>query len=732
MIKQIQIKKVATITDQALNPKKINFIYGGNGTGKTTISKIIKGNIDKSNAIISWDNENPLDVFAYNSDFVKHNFSEESTIPGIFTLGIESIETQKYIEDQKIEMSNIQLDITGYVKREKDLSTELDKNKATLTDVCWEFKRIYSDKFTNIFKSYTKSKNVFTEKCLSEFKKRENGTSQIKTIEKIEELYNLAFNDNLTIVNTFTSLNIEEIKVLENFSLLKKEVKGSSDTDIGKFIEYLNISDWVKQGTIFADKTEGKCPYCQRTLPVNVKNEIKNYFDKSYEDDCSKLKNFKEKYISFFSELFIEIESITNSNIEILDFKELKNIYNESFLTFNQNKILLQNKIDSPSKIIKLFTLIPFFDDINKFLLDFNKVINKNNDAIENKKNKQELCKQYFWFFIINQMEGPIQKYIKTDNGINTGLSNLQDNKTKANTKIELINKNINEKEETLTSVKPTVKAINAILESFGFNGFLISENTESKGTYYIKRPNGTPVNDTLSEGEYNFITFIYFYHLIHGSKISTNTNTDRVIVIDDPVSSLDSNSLFIISTLIRNIKEDCMHNINGIKQVFIFTHNVYFHKEVTFARSKSQQNPKNIAYWILKKKEEETSIEISDKNKIFTSYDLLWEVLRDKNSSNISIFNTMRRILEYYFNLLGGMDYEKCIDEFKGKEKIIFKSLISCINEESHLIVDDFSMYFDEDNIDKYLTVFKKIFENLHQENHYTMMMKKNDGIAI
>lgn len=43
MIEQIHIKDVATFKDEYLSDlKKVNFIYGSNGSGKTTISNVIK------------------------------------------------------------------------------------------------------------------------------------------------------------------------------------------------------------------------------------------------------------------------------------------------------------------------------------------------------------------------------------------------------------------------------------------------------------------------------------------------------------------------------------------------------------------------------------------------------------------------------------------------------------------------------------------------------------------
>ena len=63
-------------------------------------------------------------------------------------------------------------------------------------------------------------------------------------------------------------------------------------------------------------------------------------------------------------------------------------------------------------------------------------------------------------------------------------------------------------------------------------------------------------------------------------------------MVIDDPVSSMDSGALFIVSALVREMVEVCFNNtdyqghvVEGdyIKQIFILTHNVYFHREITY-----------------------------------------------------------------------------------------------------------------------------------------------------
>ena len=150
--------------------------------------------------------------------------------------------------------------------------------------------------------------------------------------------------------------------------------------------------------------------------------------------------------------------------------------------------------------------------------------------------------------------------------------------------------------------MRPTAEAINDILERFGFEGFSIIENPDKAGTYKIIRAGGECVGKTLSEGEYNFITFLYFYHLVYGSQEKTGMTQPKVIVIDDPISSLDSNVLFIVSTLTKQIVDDCRKNKEGIKQVFALTHNVFFHKEISFLGSRDNWKKDEVSFWIVKK----------------------------------------------------------------------------------------------------------------------------------
>lgn len=256
--------------------------------------------------------------------------------------------------------------------------------------------------------------------------------------------------------------------------------------------------------------------------------------------------------------------------------------------------------------------------------------------------------------------------------------------------------------------------------------------------------------------GERNFIAFLYFYHLVRGSHTSDATK-DKIVVIDDPVSSMDSGALFIVSALVREMVEVCYNNTNYldhkvegdyIKQIFILTHNVYFHREITYHQVGRYQS---VSFFIIRKTDNVSSVTLCERqsskvptekenyNPVQNSYAALWGELREVDSP-ITVLNVVRRILEYYFlQLCGyeGTDIRKIVLE-DNKDKFVVQvegeqpdysryhlaaSMLSYINNPTG-ISDGLNYVEDCVDAEQYKTVFKLIFESLHQEQHYKMMM--------
>jgi wobble nucleotide-excising tRNase len=282
--------------------------------------------------------------------------------------------------------------------------------------------------------------------------------------------------------------------------------------------------------------------------------------------------------------------------------------------------------------------------------------------------------------------------------------------------------KELRELESKITSVQPTVDCINKLLACYGYSGFKLEKATAGT-SYKIVRLDGTEVKQTLSEGEKTFIAFLYFYHLLGGSNSENGTVIDRIAVFDDPVSSLDSDILFVVSSLIKHIFDDVRAGVGHVKQVFVLTHNVYFHKEVSFHKS-NRKVCDDETFWVVKKNDGTSTFVKHPTNPIKTSYDLLWSEIRNPNRSNLTIQNTMRRILENYFKILGSADPDSLYHHFEGEEKLICRSLLSWVNDGSHFGSDDLFFSVDEVTVDKYLATFRSVFEKSGHAAHYRMMM--------
>ena len=48
----------------------------------------------------------------------------------------------------------------------------------------------------------------------------------------------------------------------------------------------------------------------------------------------------------------------------------------------------------------------------------------------------------------------------------------------------------------------------------------------------------------------------------MRGSQTETDSGKDKIVVIDDPVSSMDSSALFIVSALVREMLGVCSNNV--------------------------------------------------------------------------------------------------------------------------------------------------------------------------
>lgn len=731
MIESFSLKNVATYDENGVtikNLNKINFIYGGNGCGKTTISNFLTDTSDTkyTNCNINWKNNSPLQTLVYNKSFRDKNFGS-SDIAGVFTLGQASTAEIEKINNKKRDAEKEKEGVSTLRKTLDSAEKSIIEKELTFTEIAWKTYRKYQGDFKEAFRGFIGSKVSFKNKIIDEY--HNNKSTELKTLKDLKERASVLFGDTpieYELIPEITGFNLKEI---EEDIIWTKNIIGKSDVDIANLISFLNNNDWVNQGRKYLNNSS-TCPFCQKnTIDEEFRVKLEEYFDESFTDDIVKLKNLSEKYITYKDRIESHIEHV-NELLAKTPNVEVENIKLHSFsliAAINGNISLFKSKIEKTSLKINTDKTFDFIEELNQAISIENEKITKHNTLVNTLKSSLISLKKDTWFYLINEIKSDILQFVKDKSQFDKTKDSLLPKIEEKEKKEKEITREIRELNKNMTSVKPTVDEINSTLLSFGFINFKIVPSNTFDNHYSIQRPNGELVKDTLSEGEVTFITFLYFYQLAKGALSEELVSENRVLVIDDPISSLDSNILYIVSSLVKKIIYEIKKSpTSNIKQLILLTHNVYFHKEASFQNGRSN-GCMHTHFWILKKSNSVTSINYhAQKNPIESSYELLWREIKDKeNCSEITIQNTMRRILENYFKILGKFSDEDIISKFSNPEQQqICNSLLYWINDGSHCIPDDLYIQRQGDSIDIYLSVFKDIFKLTGHESHYDMMM--------
>lgn len=150
MIKKITIKDEASYQGDAEvidGLGKFSFFYGANGSGKTTISRVIRNPHAYPKCTVDWVNGTPLQTLVYNKDFVADTFNQDDGIPGVFTLRDTDNETVKHIENlekEKVRTSNQISNLSSQLKGVDGKSGkigDLKKLDDDFIEACWEQKK---------------------------------------------------------------------------------------------------------------------------------------------------------------------------------------------------------------------------------------------------------------------------------------------------------------------------------------------------------------------------------------------------------------------------------------------------------------------------------------------------------------------------------------------------------------------------------------------------------------
>ncbi len=587
---------------------------------------------------------------------------------------------------------------------------------------CWDQKVKHDDALKGAFEGYRNSRERFKEKVRSE---ATANSSDLIPLEDLQRKAQTVFAAAPASRDLVTVPAAGDLADLESSPLLARSLVGSAGSTLTEMITRLGSSDWVRLGLGYFERNDGVCPFCQQVTPADFDSNLRAYFDDSYELDVQAIANLEVRYAKDSERLLASVESTLAAGISQLDQSPARAAAAVIRTAIAGNLQLIADKRREPSQPVTLVPTAAPLAALVALINEANAQIQADNLLVESLADERRTLTALVWKYLIEvELKVALADYARQRRKLESTIASMTEKDQGIARAIAERRAETRGLEASLTSVQPTIDEINKLLLAVGFHAFSLAMG-EGTSEYRLVRANGSDALETLSEGERSFVTFLYFYRLVRGSFSPSGVTTNRVVVIDDPVSSLDSDVAFIVAGLIKELLADILESRGRVLQAFVLTHNVYFHREVTFHPPREKQKAMTEeTFWIVRRSESGSIVEQHNKNPVVSSYEMLWREVAKADRSSQVIQNTMRRILEHYLQLLGGWSPDQVCALFEGNDKVICRSLYSWANAGSHFVDDDLYVTTTDRAVETYQRVFRQIFQRTNQLAHYDMMM--------
>jgi wobble nucleotide-excising tRNase len=544
-----------------------NLIYGLNGSGKTTFSNILRclelksctegeftltadGNDISSDTLATHADLPQVKVF--NRDFVADNvFTSIGTCCPIFFLGEDSSTKQKLIEEKDVEIAKL-----GRAFAESQQSSAIKKKRLEeiRIDTAGTIKELLRSAGTsNTYNTY--DKRNFIAKCESH---KKAGTKPALLTNELKTQKKKVAGEKLKLVISelkFTIPDLQQLKVTTEAVL--------SQSVVSEVLETLksrpNVNSWVGQGLKLHKELDVKvCQFCEGPLSEARIESLEKHFSVEYATMVAAISDARARILEYhttLAELKLPDEARLYDDFAA-PFRTAVNRINDSrsaIIDFLKScDEALQKKQANPFEIISLFADVPTTLDLtevneqlrahNARTTNFQKEIDKARADLE----ESIVAEKYDR---VIELEGDIVIAAKE-------AGRLRDNIATIRSEMQRLDREIKEH-------RRPAEEINADLSSYlGRKDIALSVED---GGYRIMR-DGIPATK-LSEGEKTALAVIYFLKSLEDQGFD---RTKGVVVIDDPVSSLDANALYYAFSFIQDRTQD-------VGQLFITTHNFGF-----------------------------------------------------------------------------------------------------------------------------------------------------------
>ena len=739
-----------TFDHVSFQPSLVNFCYGSNGVGKSTVARAICQGDG-----MTWEKDS-LPVYVYNEEYIQRNINSYGRMDGVFSISEANSQAEEGIRQKEQEKVKLEKALQKCMRKidtqDAAIASENDQHRKTL----W---RATAD----VRSKYASAIPVECRNDLDPFADKMDATTPIKVDDKhLAMQYELAFGGEQAAYQEYENLPRMKPPKIE---LIDIPIISKDSSAFAQFCRAVGNMDWVISGHQAYRHAAGEyCPYCQQRLPEHFEEQLAACFDNQYQEDLKQLREQSEARIAFLQGVLETLSKNAGNPFPgaiSLKYKKTAELIREKIHSQIRQ---IGEKLKNPSGEYHLDDLQNDFSELRQMTEEINQKINAYMDAVSDIPGEQEKCRQMLWSHMAALCEAENQRHSEAQTALLAEQAKLQKKKEQLEDQIAMCEAYLERLHQSTVNTKAAMEAINGLLISNGLCGFYLREKPDEPHRYELVRDNGdgTVIAEGLSEGERHLLAFLYFFYEVMGSSTEDGRQEDKIVVIDDPVSSMDSNTFATVASLTRTMIESCRDNArnartpvtSSIRQVFCLTHNPVFFRAISYA---CVEDYRYCSFFeILKNRQNQSSIRLLEEDThdfelqkvnrlpMLNDYENAWWQYFHTDDP-ITLLGVCRRILHTYFLRIcghqGGGFREEVLDRHQ-------EAFISCENGQPDrtvlniadsmlCLMDDAgqgimdSMYFDVRayNTDQLRGVFKKIFDVMQSTQHYEYMERQLTG---
>jgi wobble nucleotide-excising tRNase len=561
---------------------RFNVIYGWNGCGKTTLSNLLR-RMERREALPAFDGTAEFAVGAasyfaadfatavglpavrvFNREFVEASvFSVTTPITPIFYFGADSVEKQKKIAEARGDLQKKAAENNRCKEERDELEVALDR---FCIDQATRVRELLSSSGKNSYNNYDKRDFRAAAETQRKSDKPVKRLDQMQKVALRQKTMNQVQDEVATIEATAPDLPVQADEVA---TLLKKSV-------VSKVLAELSsdeaVAAWVQAGLALhtGEHESQACRFCSQLLPKDRLDALTGHFNTEYQSLmdtvaakrrwllqlCEAVEAWrlpvKDSFYSHLRGRAVEplaevaayqeqVAKYVPALVAALDAKRAK-----PFLSLELGELVTSAPPDAMPIAAALTALRALVTEHNSECTDFAAVVGQARRQLEEAVVADA---QADYLAKLGEHAAAVWSYTESLNVV-----------TRLNREIAELESEISE------SIQPAVELTQELSSYLGQSELKF----ESKDKGYTITRGGVPATN-LSEGEKTAIAFLYFLKSLQDKSFDL---AHSVVVIDDPISSLDANSMFCAFGFMKA-------RTKAAGQLIILTHNFGFFRQV-------------------------------------------------------------------------------------------------------------------------------------------------------